>query len=456
MRVNRIVLVIATLMLVLSVVVGGCGPTATPAPAEPTEAPPAEPTKAPEATATPEPAAAEAEVTITFWHLYTEAMAGANSWFKDMVAEFEKENPNIHVEMETFGSDPYKTKLPTALAAGEAADAIHNMAGNYLLPNVEEGALEPMDRYLDEGGWRDQFVPYTFDQTTFDGVTYCLPFSLRTVHIWYNKDVFSEYNLTPPETFEELLEIADTLKANGVTPFALGMKMAWQAWFWQCYLFERVAGYDAWLNAKNNTGNGWQDPGLIEALGIMQDMAEKGYFTEGTLGLDPMDVNTSFFDGEAAMILNGTFFVDQVKSLAPEGFLENKLGYFNFPIIEGGKGNPKIQHGGVGASYCINAASPHKDEVAKFYRFLFTPEHMKDLSARTNWVMSMKDSLPEDASPLLKSLAKEVEEMETYVWYMDYTVFPEAYMTFEPVLQALVDGSITPEEAAAKMQEAVD
>jgi len=73
-------------MLILSVVVSGCGPTATPAPAEPTKAP-AEPTKAPEATATPKPAAPE-EVTITFWHIYGPEMAGANSWFKDTIAAF--------------------------------------------------------------------------------------------------------------------------------------------------------------------------------------------------------------------------------------------------------------------------------------------------------------------------------------------------------------------------------
>ena len=79
MRANRIVLVIATLMLVLSVVLSGCGPTATPAPAEPTKAHPAEPTKAPEPTATPETAAAGEEVTLTFWHIYGPEMAGANS-----------------------------------------------------------------------------------------------------------------------------------------------------------------------------------------------------------------------------------------------------------------------------------------------------------------------------------------------------------------------------------------
>jgi len=445
----RVTLLVMVILLALSSLLG-CAPTTQPAEKVEEEKPVAE-----VQVATEKPAETKEEVvTITFWHIYTDAMAGANSWFVDMVTQFEEENPNIKVQMETFGSDPYKTKLPAALSSGEAADALHILPGNSMKPFIDSGALSPIDDALDEDGWREQFVPYTFDEVTFDGETYCLPFTLRTVHMWYNKDVFAKYNLEPPTTYDELIVIADTLKANGVTPFALGTKIAWQAMFWFNNLVERTAGYDAWLAAKNGEGLGWEDPGIIEALRIFQDLVAKGYFTEGTLGVDPMDVNQSFFDGSSAMILNGTFFPDQVKSLGPEGFLDNSLGYFNFPKIEGGKGNPKIQHGGVGAAYCVNAKSEHKEEVLKLYKFMFTSEHMQDIANRTNYVMSMKDSVPADASPMLKALAAEVENMDNYVWYTDHALEPEPYITFQATIQELMDQTITPEEAAAKMQQA--
>jgi len=453
MKVNRIVVVMATLMLVLSVVASGCGPKATPAPAEPTEAPPAAPTEAP-AAATPTEAAAEEKVTLTFWHVYGPEMAGANSWFNDMIASFEKEYPNIHIEQEVTPNDPYKVKLKTAIAAGEAADAFMVYSGGWAEPYAKDGAILPLDKYLDEGGWRDNWISGGLDQMTWDGKTYGITTVLRTVHIWYNKEVYEKYNLEPPETMAELKEMIKTLRDNGVTPFALGNKERWQGNFWTSYLFARLGGYEAWKNAVDRKGNGWADPSHVEALALLQELVEMGAFTEGTNGVGAMDVNNSFFTGEAAMILNGTFFVDQVKSLAPEGFLEEKLGYFNFPVVEGGKGSANDFHGGAAGTFVVNSKTEHPDEVIAFYRFLTKPENLKELSGRTNWVTTVKGTTPEDASPLLLSLAKEAEKMEHLVWYADSAMVPAVFESYADATQAVFGLSITPEEAVAKMEEA--
>jgi raffinose/stachyose/melibiose transport system substrate-binding protein len=452
MKANRVVLVIATLMLIFSVVVSGCGPKATPAPAEPTKAP-AEPTKAPEATATPKPAAPE-EVTITFWHIYGPEMAGANSWFKDTIAAFEKKYPNIHIKEEITPNDPYKVKLKTAIAAGEAADAFMVYPGGWTEPYARDGAILPVDKYLDEGGWRDTFIPSTFDEVTWDGVTYGFPFTIRTVHIWYNKEVFDKYGLKPVKTMSELKEMIKILKDNGVTPFALGNKERWQGNFWTSYLFARVGGYEAWKNAVDRKGLGWADPSHVEALTLLQELVKMGAFTEGANGVGAMDVNQSFFTGEAAMILNGTFFVNQVASLAPKGFLENNLGYFNFPVIEGGKGSAKDYHGGVGGAFVINSKTKHPDEVAAFYRFMFSPENITELSRRTQWVLPVKNTIPEDASELLLSQAKELDNMENLIWYADHAMVPAVFEVYADATQAIFGLSITPEEAVAKMEEA--
>jgi len=435
-------------MLVLSVVVSGCGPTATPAPAEPT--------KAPEATATPEAAAVtEEEVTITLWHIYGPEMEGANSWFKEMIAAFEEKYPNIHIEEEITPNDPYKVKLKTAIAAGEVADGFMVYPGGWTEPYAKDGAILPVDKYLDEGGWRGDYIASAFDELTWDGKTYGFPLALRTVHIWYNKDVFNKYNLESPETMAELKEIIKTLTDNGVTPFALGNKERWTGNFWASYLFARVGGYEAWHNAVARQGEGWADPSHVEALALLQELVEMGAFTEGTNGVGAMDVNNAFFTGEAAMIMHGTYFVDITKSLAPEGFLEEKLGYFNFPTIEGGQGSVKDYHGGVGSAFVINSKSEHPDEVATFYRFIFTPERLKDFAGRTNWVMTVKDTIPDDASPLLLSLAKEAAEMEHLIWYADHAMVPAVFEVYADSTQAVFGLSITPEEAVAQMEEGV-
>jgi len=447
-RPNKTMAMAATLMLILIVVATACGSKATPAPAEPTKAPLAEPTKA-EA-----PAPSDEEVTITFWHIYGPEMAGANSWFKDTITAFEAKHPNIHIEEEITPNDPYKVKLQTAVAAGEAADAFMVFPGGRTEPYAKEDAILTIDKYLDQGGWRDNYIASAFDALSWDGNAYAFPLSLRTVHVWYNKDVFAKYGLQPVETMAELKEMMATLVDNGVTPFALGNKERWQGNFWVAYLFDRVGGYETWQNAKDRKGLGWADPSYVEALSLLQELVEMGAFTEGTNGVGAMDVLQSFFAGESAMHLSGTFFVDQVKSLAPEGFLEEKLGYFNFPAIEGGKGSVKDYHGGVGSAFAINSKTEHPDEVAAFYRFMFSPENMTELARRTNWVMTVKNTVPQDASPMLTNLAREAGEMEHLVVYVDQAIGGAVFEAFADAAQAAFGLSITPEEAVAQMEEA--
>ena len=435
--------IMVTLVLILSVMVTSCAPAATQPAPEPSEA--EEPA---------EPEVTEEEVTLTFWHIYGPEMAGANSWFQDSIAAFEEKYPNINIEEEITPNDPYKLKLKTAIAAGEAADAFMVYPGGWTEPYAKDGAILPVDEYLDEGGWRDTYIASAFDELTWDGQTYGFPLALRTVHIWYNKDVFDKYGLQPVETMDELKEMIQTLRDNGVTPFALGNKERWQGNFWASYLFGRVGGYEAWHNAVTRQGQGWADPSHVESLALLQELVEMGAFTEGTNGVGAMDVNQSFFDGDAAMILNGTFFVDQTKSLAPEGFLENSLGYFNFPVIEGGQGSINDYHGGIGSAFVINTETEHPDEVAAFYRFLFSPENLTELARRTNWVMTVKDTLPEDASDLLLSLAQEASQMENLIWYADHAMVPAVFQIYADNTQAVFGLSITPEEAAAQIEEA--
>jgi raffinose/stachyose/melibiose transport system substrate-binding protein len=450
MQAKKRILMLVTLMLILSVLTAACATEATPEPEEPSKPEvPAEATEAP--TAEPE---AEEQVTITFWHIYGPEMAGANSWFADTIEGFQAKYPNITIEEEITPNDPYKVKLKTAIAAGEAADAFMVYPGGWTEPYAKDGAIMPVDKYLDQAGWRDTYISSAFDELTWDGQVYGFPLALRTVHIWYNKDVFDEYGLTPPGTFAGLKEIIQTLVDNGVTPFALGNKERWQGNFWASYLFDRVGGYEAWYNAVNRLGEGWADPSHVEALTLLQDLVKMGAFTEGTNGVGAMDVNQSFFDGQAAMILNGTFFVDQVKSLGPEGFLDEKLGYFNFPVIEGGKGSITDYHGGVGSAFVINSKTEHPDEVAAFYNYMMSPENLTELAARTNWVMTVKDTIPEDASDLLLSLANEAAKMEHLIWYADHAMVPAVFEVYADATQAVFGLSITPEEAVQQMEEA--
>ena len=399
-------------------------------------------------------AVAAEKKTITLWHIYGPEMKGAYDFFKKVINDFEKQYPNIHVEEEITPNDPYKVKFQTAMQAGQAADACLVFPGAFTEPFAKDGALLAMDKYLDQGDWRKLFKPATFAPLTYGGKTYGFPVAIRTVHIWYNKDVFKQYDLKPAKTMGELKTMIQTLKAKGVTPFSLGNKERWQGDFWVNYLFLRLGGYQTWSDAMFQKGKGFADPSFTKALALLQELVKMGTFTEGTNGVGAMDVNNAFFTGKAAMILNGTFFISQVQSLAPKGFLEEKLGYFNFPLIEGGKGNMGDYQGGVSPGFVINAKTKYPDEVATFYRFISKPENMKSLAKMANMVTVVKNSTPEEASPILKSVTDEVDTMENLASYINYCLAPKVWEEYADYQQAVFGLDMKPEEAAAKIMKA--
>jgi raffinose/stachyose/melibiose transport system substrate-binding protein len=398
--------------------------------------------------------AAEKKVTITLWHIYGPEMGGSSKWFKQILSDFAKEYPNIIVEEEITPNDPYKVKFKTAMQAGQAADACLVYPGAFTEPFARDGALLQVDKYLNQGGWRNDFKPATFAPLTFGGKTYGFPVAIRTVHMFYNKDVFKKYNLKPVKTMAELKAMIKTLKSHGVTPIALGNKERWMGDFWVNYLFLRYGGYKTWHEAMFERGKGFADPSFTKALAELQELVKMGAFTEGVNGVGAMDVNNSFFTGDSAMILSGTFFINIVMALAPKGFLDETLGYFNFPSVEGGRGNMREYQGGVSPGFIINAKTKHPDEVATFYRFMFRPENMKKLATLAKWVTIVKGSTPENAGPLLKGAISEVNNMENLASYINYSLLPNVWQVYADYQQAVFALDISPEEAASKIRQA--
>ena len=86
----------------------------------------------------------------------------------------------------------------------------HDWTGDPLLDDINPGMLD----ILDELG-------------THDGEINALPYVANANGIIYNRDIFAQHGLDVPHTWDELIAVAETLQAAGVTPFAAGVADAW-------------------------------------------------------------------------------------------------------------------------------------------------------------------------------------------------------------------------------------
>ena len=141
---------------------------------------------------------------------------------------------------------------------------------------------------------------------TYDGEVYAIPTQQSTAIMYYNKAIFDKYGLEVPTTYDEYVQVCDTLKENGVTPVALA-STADDAWLVSQYiqqLSDGIKGEDLFNSIKDGTGK-WNDEGMVEAGKLFQEEVNKGYFEDGFTGVSREEAQLQFANGQTAMYFNG-------------------------------------------------------------------------------------------------------------------------------------------------------
>ncbi|NUP61037.1 MAG: carbohydrate ABC transporter substrate-binding protein [Nonomuraea sp.] len=136
---------------------------------------------------------------------------------------------------------------------------------------------------------------------TIGGKQYCVPMNVAYWGMFYNKKIFDKYGLKPPQTWDELVRGAETLKKNGVKAFYHTSVLFSFVWFEQL-----MAGTDPDLYDRLSTGKAkYTDPGVVAVMEKWKSLIDAGYFVNPGDKTDPGDV---LKNGKAAMVSFGTWF----------------------------------------------------------------------------------------------------------------------------------------------------
>ncbi len=146
-------------------------------------------------------------VTLTFW-----------SWVPNLQQEvnlFEKSHPNIKVKLVNAGQGtPEYTKLRTALKAGSGAPDVVQIEFQYLPTFELTGKLVDLSQY-GANSIKDDYVPWTWAQVSQGSKVYAIPQDSGPMALLYREDIFSQYHLAVPQTWDQYAQEAVQLhKAN--------------------------------------------------------------------------------------------------------------------------------------------------------------------------------------------------------------------------------------------------
>lgn len=393
--------------------------------------------------------------TITFMHLWPAGSAKQqNLILTDIIKQFEAENKGVKIKVEVLENEQYKNKMKVLSSSNELPDVGFTWAAGYMTPFVKGGLFAEMDDVLDDG-LKDSFVSGTTEAFALEGKTYGLPLELNIAPIYYNKEIFKKHNLEVPQTYEEFQEVVKTLAAKGVAPIALGNKDRWTGSLWYMYLADRIGGTEVLNKAINRTGT-FEDPALITAAEEIQNLVKANAFNKGFNGMSNDEGKAEFLNGNAAMYLMGTWELPNytTNEEIPQEFRDN-VGFFKFPVYEGGKGELDSWVGGPGVGMFVSENSEVKEESKKFAKF-FVEKWGEQAVEKAGIIPATKvDTASVDLPPLYIDVLNELNKASNLTLFADVQMSASVAETHLNLIQSLYGDEVKPKEFAKQHEEAL-
>ena len=226
---------------------------------------------------------------LTLWWWGEEDVPGSKAWLEQTVEAYEKENPDITIEMVQQTSDQLVPAWEASIQAGEGADIQFLWTGTYTLMYAWDEAnrsLADLTELIPEEE-REHWLGT--EGVTWDGQPWAAPWYQVSIIMLYNKELFQNAGLDPnepPETWEELLTACEALKESGVIPFEIGgMKDGFNTpWM---YATMGIASHDStkeFIDAAINEGSFTEESHKLW-LERLYELNEKGYLNPLTMSM---------------------------------------------------------------------------------------------------------------------------------------------------------------------------
>lgn len=284
------------------------------------------------------------------------------------VESWNQANADKSIKLDFFANDAYKTKVRTAVGAGEGPTFIYGWGGGVLKSYVDAGQVADLSDFVAQNpDVKNRYLPSVLKNGVVDGKTYALPNNnVQPVVLYYNKDVFDKVGAQAPKTWDELMALVPKFKEAGIAPFSLGGQSKWPDLMWLEYLVERIGGPEVFANIAANKPGAWSDPAVAQALTKIQELVDAGGFINGfsSIAADSNADQALLYTGKAAMVLQGGWIYQGMKKDAADFVKGGKLGYTTFPTVPGGKGDPANVVGNPSNFWSISAKATDAQKKA--------------------------------------------------------------------------------------------
>lgn len=273
--------------------------------------------------------------------------------------KFEELHEGVTVNIEYIPWAEAHRQLTTAITGGQVPD-VSEMGNTMTAEFAEVGAFAPVEVPADAG-----YVEGLVSSSVVDGTAYGYPWYAGARALIYRTDIFEEAGVEVPQTWDELLEVGDTIaeKVDGIDPIHVAGSYQ--------HMFQPLI-WGAGGDIATQTADGWQ-PGFDTpeghaALEFFLELWERGWTPEGAVNWNSVNVREAFANGQSAMMIGGGWDLRVILDSNPD--LEGKVGTALMPA--GPSGSRDVFAGG--SHLVVFEESKAKELAHEFVQFLIAPE----------------------------------------------------------------------------------
>ena len=342
------------------------------------------------------------------------------------INDFEKDNPNVDVQVIPAGWDEANSKLVSLIQANDAPDVI--ITGSRSLRQFAEmGAIEKLDTYMTDS-FKDGRVENVLNTANINGSQYGIPLAFSSRALYYRTDLIE----TPPITWDELLATAEEVtKANPeIYGFAIPTDI--------------TSGTDELFNfIYQNGGSATDDDGNIklvtaeniETLEFLKEFNDKKIIPD-PVATSRSDQAKMFQNGNLAMFISGPWEKETLDSSADTA-------PYSVALLPAGT---KMAETLVTDSFSISSQSENKELAWKLIEYMGKFEYQNAYDEAIGFFPILKEEENEERynteflKPFKDMIQYGVSEPQVPVWDTFNSEFVKA-------VQKVMTGSATAEEA---------
>ncbi|MFC7393967.1 ABC transporter substrate-binding protein [Scopulibacillus cellulosilyticus] len=388
----------------------------------------------------------DGQITLKFIHRWPKEPE--RSYFASVVKEFEKENPNIHVQTEAVLNDAYKEKIRVLAGTNHPPDIFYSWSGEFADKFVRGGkALDLTPYYEKDKAWSSRLAQSQISPFTFNGKIYGVPLFMDGKTFFYNKNIFHKLHLDPPKSYNQLIEDSKVIKSKGYIPIAFGDKAPWAIAHYIGTLNQRMVPQSVLKKDYNRKTGTFTNPEYVKALEKLKEL--NPYFNKDVNAMDHEFARQMFNDGKAAMMFLET---NEISLVEPD--IHFKLGFFDLPGIEGGQGRADIMSGAP-EGFMISSKTQHPEAAMKFLEFLTNKKNGQKLVKDAGYLSPVDGALTKDNSTkAMRDAATQVKNSKDMAEWLDSALDIRIVNAYLEGAQMMLNGDMTPEEVMKGVQKA--